>query len=619
MIRHLPFTLLFCLALALPAHSGQAPASVPAAGQTGTSAPPKAKERVIVIKTAPDPKETKVKIGGQGEILIPQSTAAIATAAMAGAAGGGALAAPGVTPADPGLLKEAGLDEDAKGSPDSDKASDAGGSASPATPTAGDIKSPAASASAAAGAGLLGGAAAGLASAPSSAEPVIVLSNTITATAGDHGSISPSGTVTVLQGSNQTFVITPDADYRVADVQVDGASAGAVTSYTFSNVGSDHTIAASFTSSLPTAGLQALLDQTVSASGIPGALMAVQTTSGTWIGASGLADLGDESEGRSPQAMTADTQVRLAGVTKLFTAALILKLVEENRLTLDDTVEQWLPDWSYLIPGSDQITVRMLLNHTSGLHDHETTPEFLYFLYYFDPTYFWTPEDVLAITDYYPLDFDPGTDFNYCNTGYYILGMIAEAATGEPVETMIQTRFFDPLGLSRTALTRSGLLTPPCSHYYCWFGFMVWNQDYPVLTDTSSWDFSFDWTSGSAISTVQDILTWTAALFGGQVLNRQSLIQMTIPLGLTGSQGPLPFGFGLEVVNPDPWFGERAFLSRGQSFGVLTRWLYYPDSQRTVFLALNRLDQSDPPQVDAVQAVDDLLRAAGSLMAAASE
>ena len=112
-----------------------------------------------------------------------------------------------------------------------------------------------------------------------------------------------------------------------------------------------------------------MLNNAVSDGGIPGAVLAVKTRWGTWIGAAGKASLS------ANQAMTTDTQVRLAGVTKPFTAALIMRLIQENKLALTDTVEQWLP--GQVIPGGDttaaqKITVAMLLNHTSGLHDHES-------------------------------------------------------------------------------------------------------------------------------------------------------------------------------------------------------------------------------------------------------
>jgi len=116
-------------------------------------------------------------------------------------------------------------------------------------------------------------------------------------------------------------------------------------------------------------GLQTVLDSAVSDEGVPGAVMAVETPEGTWVRAAGKADL---DTGR---AMIVDTQVRIASITKPFTAALIMQLAEEAKLNLDDTVEFWLP--GALPRYGDQITVLMLLNHTSGIPDHENPREWL--------------------------------------------------------------------------------------------------------------------------------------------------------------------------------------------------------------------------------------------------
>jgi D-alanyl-D-alanine carboxypeptidase len=338
----------------------------------------------------------------------------------------------------------------------------------------------------------------------------------------------------------------------------------------------------------------------VSDAGVPGAIVAVQTKWGTWISAAGKADLATSAP------MSADMQVRLAGSTKLFTAALIMQLAEENKISLTDIVDKWVPGQVW---NGDLMTIGMLLNHTSGVHDHETTPEFADSLLW-GPTIPWTAADVMWITDSYLPDFDPGTDFGFCNTNYYLLGMIAKAATGDTVENLIQSRFCAPLGLSRTALTTDGFKNEPYSRDYCWFG----TPEYPTLTETSAWDLSFDWTSGAGVSTAQDMVTWIKALFGGQVVNSNSLTQMTTP------QAPATtYGYGLEVEASDSRFGEKMYNQTGTNPGVYTRWLYYPNSGRIIFIFLNRCDKrflstDPPPQVDASQVADALLDGISSLL-----
>jgi D-alanyl-D-alanine carboxypeptidase len=335
--------------------------------------------------------------------------------------------------------------------------------------------------------------------------------------------------------------------------------------------------------------------------------MAVQTTWGTWIGAAGTADL------TAARPMTTSMQVSLAAGTKIFTAALIMRLTEAAKLALTDTVEKWLP--GQVVPGGDKtaaekITVGMLLNHTSGIHDHETTQQFEDRLFA-APTASWSNDDVLAIINAYALDFTPGAAYGYCNSNYYLLGMIAEAATGDTVENLMQARFFSPLGLSRTTLSRGGQKTAPFSRGYCWFGIPL----YPDLTDTTDWDLSWDWTSGSGASTAKNMLTWLKALFGDlQVVSRKSLILMTTP------QAPsTAYGYGLAVVNSDPWYNEKLYYHYGENPGVLARWFYYPTSGRIIFLSFNRDDKrflsTDPPQqVDVNPVADNLLAGVSKLL-----
>jgi len=334
---------------------------------------------------------------------------------------------------------------------------------------------------------------------------------------------------------------------------------------------------------LPGRELQSLLDNSVGDDLVPGVVMAVETPDGVWIGAAGKANLA------TGENMIPDIQVRIASITKMFTATLIMKLVEENKLGLGDTVEQWLPD---VIQNGSRVTVGMLLNHTSGIPDHEEELEFWDRLAE-DPNASWSSEDVLGFIHDKEFLFEPGTNWSYCNTGYYLLGMIAEAATGNNVSEEIDTRFFSPLGMDRTALTRAGEKTEPYAHDYSWF------KPYNQLTDTSSWNLSWDWTAGGAVTTAEDMLVWTRALFGGDVVGAGTLEQMTTPVFPSTL-----YGFGVFAVDKDPFLGERLITHSGSFPGVNAQWHHYPDSGRTIFVALNRQDfcfmELPPVNVDAV-------------------
>lgn len=160
---------------------------------------------------------------------------------------------------------------------------------------------------------------------------------------------------------------------------------------------------------------------------------------GTWIGVSGMVD----QEAGIP--VTKDNLFRVASITKTFVAATILKLMEENILALEDSVEHWLPG---LVPNGDNITIRHLLNHTSGLYDCiEAQAESLK-----DPNRVWQPEELVAIATSKPPLFAPGERHAYCNAGYILLGMIIEAATDSTVEQEMRRLFLDPLQLNNTFL-----------------------------------------------------------------------------------------------------------------------------------------------------------------------
>lgn len=567
MINKLLFSLIFCIMLALPAFAGSKPVNDPSPGKNGTDSLKALEQKVIIIKTAlKDSKEGKVTVEKNGEILVPKSTGVSVPSYY----GGANLPQPGaegvalIKPGDGGGETKSGEGGELKSEEGEEaKRTGEGGEATSGASGIGEARDASAS----------------------------NLSGNSDNMAGGGGGLAAGGVPDMfaagdLGGNLETAVTIP----------VDNSAAV-----------------------IPAAKLQALIDQSVSDDGVPGIVLAVQTQAGTWIGAAGKGDLGDAALNREPQAMTADMQVRLAGVTKLFTAAFIMKLAEDNKINLDDPVDNVL--WPGAVPSGahgELITARMLLNHTSGLHDHETTQEFFDGLISY-PTLPWDPiYDILPLIEAYPLDFDPGKDFKYNNSGYCLLGTLAEAGTGfsGTVANMIKTEMFDPLNLSQTTLNPSGLfdLTNPFARNYCFAGV----PQFPGVTDTTDWDLSFDWTSGSGVSTGQDMLTFTQALFGGQVVNRQSLQEMTTPQPLTSAQGALTFGYGLEVVNQDPWYGEKMYKSDGETPGAFARWLYFPDSRRTIFIALNRCDKrfnTEPPlapppaasQVDASAKADEIL------------
>ncbi|MCX5797684.1 MAG: serine hydrolase [Elusimicrobia bacterium] len=340
-----------------------------------------------------------------------------------------------------------------------------------------------------------------------------------------------------------------------------------------------------------TAALQALIDSKVSDAGIPGALLAVETSDGSWIGAAGKADLS------TGEALSAGMQVRLASITKTFTATLIMRLVELRKLSLDDTVERWLPG---KVVGGDRMPIRMLLDHTSGIYDHEAALSF-FIQHLTDPAREWTAAELLAFSNAHGVEFPPGARFSYTNSGYYVLGMIAEAATGERVADLASRLLFGPAGMTRTALTVDGALSAPYARGYSWL------PTTGAVADTTDWNFSWDWTAGSGVSTARDMLAWVRALFGGTIVGRSSLDQMEAVTAPSTS-----YGFAM-AWEPLATYGERAIGHGGENSGTETRWLYFPDSGRAIFCALTREDTGVGP-VDSKAAMTAVLSGAWAIL-----
>ncbi|MCX5797218.1 MAG: serine hydrolase [Elusimicrobia bacterium] len=319
-----------------------------------------------------------------------------------------------------------------------------------------------------------------------------------------------------------------------------------------------------------TDALQALIDSKVSDAGAPGAILAVDTSSGTWVGAAGKADLS------TGEALSPGMQIRLASVTKTFTAALIMRLVELGKLSLDDTVERWLPGQ---VTGGGQVSIRMLLNHTSGIYDHEHSVPLFWNILLADPTREWTAGEILSISNAHGFNFPPGTRHDYCNTGYYILGMIAEAAMpGQSVADLASALLFAPAGMTRTALTVDGTLSAPYAHGYSWL------PTTRADTDTTGWSMSWDITAGAGVSTGDDMLAWVRALFGGGIVSQSSLDQMEAATAVSPD-----YGFGMTRY-PAAYFGESALGHEGANPGTNTIWIHFPGSERTIFIGLNRND-----------------------------
>ncbi|MCU4770142.1 serine hydrolase domain-containing protein [Bacillus toyonensis] len=255
--------------------------------------------------------------------------------------------------------------------------------------------------------------------------------------------------------------------------------------------------------------------------GYPGILAKTSEGGKTWGYAAGIADL------NTKEPMKTDFRFRIGSVTKTFTATVVLQLAGENRLNLDDSIEKWLPG---VIQGNGydakQITVRQMLNHTSGIAEYSKSKE----ADFTNPKRMYTAEELVKIGLSAPPDFAPGTGWSYSNTGYVLLGMLIEKVTGNSYAEEIENRIIEPLELSNTFLPGNSSVIPGTKHARGY----VQPDGASELKDVTYYNPSIGSSAGDMISTADDLNKFFSSLLGGKLLKEQQLKQMltTVPTGI---------------------------------------------------------------------------------------
>ncbi|MDF9496535.1 serine hydrolase [Bacillus cereus] len=263
--------------------------------------------------------------------------------------------------------------------------------------------------------------------------------------------------------------------------------------------------------------------------GYPGILAKISKDRKTWSYAAGVADL------RTKKPMKADYRFRIGSVTKTFIATVLLQLSGENRLNLDDSIEKWLPG---VIQGNgydgNQITIRQLLNHTSGIAEYLKSKDYDIM----DTKKLYTAEELVKMGISLPPDFAPGKGWSYSNTGYVILGMLIEKVTGNSYAEEVENRIVEPLELSNTFLPGNSTVIPGTNHAR---GYLQLDEASGPKDVTYSYPGNSD---GDMISTADDLNKFFSYLLSGKLLKEQQLKQMitTVPTGIVGMDG---YGLGI--------------------------------------------------------------------------
>lgn len=265
---------------------------------------------------------------------------------------------------------------------------------------------------------------------------------------------------------------------------------------------------------------------------------------------------------------TAGTVYRIGSLTKQFTAAAVLRQVEEGRLALDDTLGAFLPGFE---AGGRRVTVRQLLGHTSGLKNY-TGLEAFWEKSRLDLTH----RELLSLLGEDPFEFEPGTRYAYSNTGYYVLGMILEEVTGRDYGAWMREELFRPLGLDDTRYCRGRSVIERRAEGYR-------ATDDGELVNDEPLSMTAPFAAGALCSTVGDLVAWTRALHGGRVVSASSLDAMTTP-GTLPDGTDTGYGFGLSVGSLE---GHPRIAHAGGINGFSSRLAHYPADDLTVAVLVN--------------------------------
>lgn len=264
-----------------------------------------------------------------------------------------------------------------------------------------------------------------------------------------------------------------------------------------------------------------------------------------------------------------DAVFEIGSVTKQFTAAAILQLRDSGKLSLDDEITKWLPDFD---TRANKVTLRRLLDHTSGIVGLTEIPEFR--LLGINPAF---PRDSgFALINRQPFQFATGEAQVYNNSAFWLLGLVVEKASGMTYEEYIEQRIFAPLGMTRSMYCNSGENVPRRAHGYGVRDGVIRRAP----TNIHTWPFA----AGSLCSSVGDLVTWLKALHGGKVLTPASYAEMIAPSKLNDGT-PLGYGMGLSVGKDSRGL---SYIGHGGSIaGFNAEATWYPDAQLAVVVLMN--------------------------------
>lgn len=303
------------------------------------------------------------------------------------------------------------------------------------------------------------------------------------------------------------------------------------------------------------AELDTAIQDAMVAGSVRGAIVAIVTPEGRFVGAQGRPGTAEGLE--MDPAMT----TRIGSITKTFTVTAVLQLVDEGKLGLDDPIGNYLPG----VPNGDTITIRHLAGMRSGLPDYNADSDF-HIAYGLHPDAGWQPEQLLTYAFAGPVLFKPGERFHYSSTNMILLGQLVEKISGTTLSDYLATEILGPVGLSETSLPNDATLPEP--HM----------RGYRGSTETTTWNPTYGWAAGGMVSTVNDLGRWIQAVADGSLLSAET---QQARMDFQPTDDPT-FGYGLGLAKHDGWLYHQ-----GSMPGYQTLAGYQPDAGVVLVIAIN--------------------------------
>ena len=334
--------------------------------------------------------------------------------------------------------------------------------------------------------------------------------------------------------------------------------------------------------------LNARLDKTIedvrTQAGVPGVVVGLWIPGkGCYVRATGVADK------TTGQPMFKDTYLRIGSETKTFTVTALLELVDEGKVGLDDPIDKYIRG----VPNGDKITLRHLAEMRSGLFPYTSDPDFDHdFLS--DPKRGFNPWEVLSYGYRHPNTFEPGAQFQYCNSNLVLLGLVVEKVSGQRLGDFFDQRVLRPARLRHTLFPEGAEFPEPHAHGYT-------DQTLSgAIEDATDWNPSWGWSAGAMISNLHDLRRWAKVVATGELLSPETQAERlkTLPTGFPGTS------YGLGIFDSNGWIGHNGSLP-----GYETVTVYLPEQKATMVLLLNTdtLVQGQEPSTLFARAITEII------------